>query len=150
MTPSVYELFEKIDKIKGKKAKIEALSQYSQNRAIISVLQVIFDPRYKFQLPDGPTPYRPSDFLDQQGALYQGMRRLPLFLEGHNDLHPTKRETLWIQFLEGLDANDAVLMDNAKDKKMFFKSITREIVDAAFPGLLPNVQNKEEKLTEPV
>jgi hypothetical protein len=47
-----------------------------------------------------------------------------------------KRETLFIQFIEGLDPADAVLMCHVKDKKLPYKSINAKLVNSAFPGLI--------------
>jgi hypothetical protein len=46
-----------------------------------------------------------------------------------------KREMLFIQFIEGIDKDDAVLIVAMKDKKLPFKGITADIVKKAFPDL---------------
>jgi hypothetical protein len=91
-------------------------------------------------LPVGVPPYKPSEYLDQQGNLYRNIRKINLFVEGgdHPDMHPIKRETLFIQFLEGLDPEDAKLICSIKDKRIPYKGITLKLVNTAFPGLLPD------------
>jgi len=104
------------------------------------ILSYSLDPRVKWLLPAGVPPYKPTEFLDQQGNLYRNIRKINLFVEGgdHPDMHTIKRETLFIQFLEGLDPEDAKLICSIKDKRIPYKGITSKLVNTAFPGLLPD------------
>lgn len=103
------------------------------------LLKYAFDPSIVFLLPDGPPPYKPCDFLDQEGRLYTEARKLYLFIEGGNpNLTKVKREMLFIQLIESLDKRDAELLIAIKDKKLPYKEITEKIVRGAFPDLLPN------------
>jgi hypothetical protein len=103
------------------------------------ILRLAFDPGAKFALPEGPTPYKKSEFDKQEGMLFQELRRLYLFLEpscgGNPNLKPQKRENLWIELLESLTPADAELLDAMKDKKLPWKGITKKDVLAAYPGL---------------
>ena len=45
-----------------------------------------------------------------------------------------RRETMWIQLLDGIPAKEAELMDLVKDKVWPFKHITKEIASKAFPN----------------
>lgn len=110
--------------------------------ALRVVLQYALDPRVKFILPVGVPPYKPTEHLDQEGNLYRDFRKLSNFIQGggYPDMHPIKRETLFIQFIEGLFPEDAKLICSIKDKKIPYKGITPKVVNQAFPGL---VQEKE-------
>ena len=103
------------------------------------ILTLAFDPGAKFALPEGPTPYKASEFSDQEGMLFQELRRLYLFLEpscgGNPNLKQRQRENLWIELLESLSPADAQLIDHVKDKKLPWKGITKKDVLAAYPGL---------------
>jgi len=91
-----------------------------------------------FILPEGAPPYKPCEFLDQEGRLYTEARKLYLFIEGGNpNLNKVKREMLFIQLIESLDQRDAELLIAIKDKMLPYKNITEKIVRAAFPDLLP-------------
>jgi hypothetical protein len=102
------------------------------------VLQYALDPRVEFILPIGAPPYKPTEHLDQEGNLYRDIRKLSNFIKGggYPDMHPLKRETLFIQFIEGLHPQDAELICSVKDKKIPYKGITPKLVNQAFPGLV--------------
>jgi hypothetical protein len=106
--------------------------------ALRVVLQYALDPRVKFILPIGTPPYKPTDHLDQEGNLFRDFRKLSNFIEGggYPDMHPIKRETLFVQFIEGLFPQDAELICSVKDKKIPYKGITAKLVNQAFPGLV--------------
>ena len=44
-----------------------------------------------------------------------------------------RRETMWIELLEGIPAKEAEMIDLVKDKVNPFKNITKEIAVKAFP-----------------
>ena len=120
--------------------KINFLYQH-QSEALKTVLQYALHPGIKWALPPGAPPYKPTDFLDQEGMLYMEARRLYLFVEGgNNDLKKVKREMMFIGLLESIHKKDAELLLAAKEKKLPYPSITANIINAAFPGLLPDEQ----------
>lgn len=106
--------------------------------ALRVVLQYALDPRVEFILPIGTPPYKPTEHLDQEGNLYRDFRKLSNFIKGggYPDMHPIKRETLFVQFIEGLFPQDAELICSVKDKKIPYKGITAKLVNQAFPGLV--------------
>jgi hypothetical protein len=58
-------------------------------------------------------------------------------MEGGNpNLNAIKREQIFIQMLESINADDAELLVAMKDKKSPYKNITKDIVVEAFPGLI--------------
>lgn len=131
------EILEEVSKIKKKEERIEELRKHGDNRALLQILQYAFDPRIKWLLPEGVPPYKKNEYIDQESNLYTEMRRLYLFIEGGNpNLNPTKREMLFIGILEMVAPSDAMLLCAIKDKKLPYKTITAEIVNEAFPGLL--------------
>lgn len=133
---SIYELLEEVSKCKKTEEKIQKLRQVD-NAALRVILKYAFDPAIKFALPTGAPPYKPCEFLDQEARLYTEARRLYLFCEGGNpNLSKVKREMLFIQLIESIDKNDAVLLNHVKDKKLPFKGITAKIINEAFPGLI--------------
>jgi hypothetical protein len=105
--------------------------------AIQYILKCFFDPKIKFLLPEGKAPYKPSDLDRQEGRLYAEARKMYLFIEGGQpNLTKLKREQLFIDLLEGIDAQDAALIVAMKDKKIPYKGITRNLVEKTYPGLL--------------
>jgi hypothetical protein len=136
MIKSISEILSEIEKTPAKE-KVDRLQFYSCP-ALHAVLQYALDPRVEWLLPVGIPPYKPCEHLDQHGNLHRDVRKLNNFVKGGNypDMHPLKREVLFIQFIEGLDPEDAVLLCNVKDKRIPYKSITTKLVNSAFPGLI--------------
>lgn len=137
MKLGIAEILELASKKETKAEKIEVLRKYD-SVTLRTCLQGAFDPNIEWDLPEGDPPYKPCDFLDQQGRLYQETRRLWIFLKGRRpDIKPAKKEHLFIGLLESLDKDDAKLLLAVKDKKLNYKGITYKLVQEAFPGLLP-------------
>lgn len=96
-----------------------------------------FDPNVKFLLPEGVPPYNPNKF-DEPKAFINEVPRFYLLVEGGNpNLKPMRREQIFIQMLENVSPDDAKLLLSMKDKKCPYKGITKDIVNLAFPGLIP-------------
>ena len=115
-----------------------ALLRYYDCLPMRVVLQYALDPRIEWLLPQGTPPYKPTDYLDQHGNLQRDIRKLHNFIKGggHPDMHPLKRETLFVQFIEALEPADAALICSIKDKRIPYKGITVSLVNSAFPGLI--------------
>jgi hypothetical protein len=137
MKPSISEILEHCSKLSGAAAKAAFLVQY-QSEPLKAILYYALDPRPVFDLPKGAPPYKVNEFPDQHGRLYVEVRKIPMFLKNgsHPNLHPIKREQLFIQLIEGIDPKDAQLLISVKDKKIPYKGITTNVVNTAFPGLI--------------
>jgi len=122
-----------------------AYLQQNDSMPMRVILQYALDPRIEWLLPIGEPPYKPTEHLDQHGNLYREIRKLHNFIKGggHPTMHPTKREMLFIQFIEGLEPDDAKLMCSVKDKKIPYKGITVKLVNTAFPGLILEKEKKQ-------
>jgi len=132
---SVSKILQQINDLKKKEDRIEAL-RVNGNNALQSILRYIFDPNIKFLLPEGTPPYRPNMY-DEPKALLQELHKIYLFVEGGNpNLKPLRREQLFIQMLEVVNADDALLLLAMKDKSSPYKNINKELVTAAFPELI--------------
>lgn len=132
---SVAKVLSKINGLKKKEDRVKALQQ-NNNYTLRSILQGMFDPNVKFPLPEGTPPYKVNQF-DEPKALHNEVPRFYLLMEGGNpNLKPMKREIIFIQMLEAVNADDAELLIAMKDKKSPYKNINKELVMEAFPGLL--------------
>lgn len=135
MKKSIYNILKECAEPKSKKERVELLQKNCPPVAQ-NILKYAFDPNIVFDLPEGEPPYKPCEFLDQEGMLYSEARRLYLFVKGgNNNLTKVRREMLFIQFIESIDKDDAKLILAVKDKKLPFKGITSDIVKQAFPNL---------------
>jgi hypothetical protein len=138
MNESVYEILEKISKLKTVKQRVSSLSKYQNDFAVKVIVDCVYNPNIEFLLPETDPPYTPVDkAIDAQNVLKRDVRRLKYFLnlpEGEQ-LRPFKREQLFIEMLEAVDPNDAKLLLSVKNKKLPFEGITAKIVADAFPGI---------------
>lgn len=135
MKKSIYNILKECSEPRSVKDRVELLRKNGMP-VVQQILKYAFDPNIKFLLPEGKPPYKPNSYVDQEGILFSEARKLYLFVEGgNNNLKPFRREMLFIQFIEGIDKNDAELICAVKDKKLPFKSITSDVVKQAFPNL---------------
>jgi hypothetical protein len=137
MRIGIAEFLEKVSKLKKREEKIAAL-KYNDSFQIRTILQGVFDPRVVWVLPEGTPPYTPSALVDQENVLINDCRKLIYFIEGGSpNLKQARRETMFIEMLEAVAPADARLLCSIKEKKLPFKGITADIVQEAFPDLLP-------------
>jgi len=135
MQLSVSEILDKAAKMKSKAEKVDWLKK-NEARAVKTVLKAMYDPTLKCLLPEGAPPYKPSEFVDDQGMLFSNSRRIPYFYEGQgSNVKPLRRETIFIELLESVNKDDALLLIDMKDKKRI-KGLTVKTINEAFPNLI--------------
>jgi len=130
------EILDKVSKIKSKKEKVTFLRKY-QTDALRMICKASFDPEIIWELPKGDVPYRENDAPEgtEHTLLQQEVQRLYHFIKGGNPtLSQNKRETMFIQMLEGLHKDEASLLISAKDKKLHqkYKGLSDNVVKEAF------------------
>ena len=135
-TRSFAEILTQVSKIKTKKEKVQFLRQY-QTDALRMICKASFDPKIEWVLPDGDVPYRENDAPEgtEHTQLHQEVRKLYHFIKGGNPaLKQNKREMMFVQMLEGLHKDEAVLLIAAKDKKLHrqYKGLSDNVVKEAF------------------
>ena len=137
MRKSIYNILKEASELKTEDEIVNALRV--ANPAVRQLIRYAYDPAIKFMLPEGSPPYKPCEFLDQEGRLPVELRKLYLFVEGGNpNLTKVKREMLFIQLIESIDKDDAVLLCSVKDKKLPFKKLTKKLIKKAFPDDYPD------------
>ncbi len=137
MIRSISEILKMAHMAETKEAKIAVLRD-NVSKALTTILISAYDDRVEWLLPPGLVPFKvmPED-SDQEGRLYQESKKLYMFLkDGGSDITQLRREMLFIQLLESLDKRDAFLMIAVKDKKLPYSTLTRELIDEAFPNML--------------
>ena len=118
--PFVNEILDYVSGQKSKIAKVEALKEY-RNEALVSILIWNFDQTVVSMIPEGEVPFTPND--SPQGTDHTSLRReqrnLYHFVKGGNDaLSKLRRESMFIQMLEGLHPNEAMIVILAKDGRL--------------------------------
>ena len=132
----ISEILEKVSKVKTKKEKVTILQQYNHD-ALRMVIKSSFDPKIEWALPDGDVPYTRNDAPEgtEHSSLSYESRKLYHFIKGaDNQISQNKRETMFVQMLEGLHECEADVLVAAKDKKLhqMYKGLSKNVVVEAF------------------
>ena len=135
----ISEVLRKVSNAKTKEEKAKLLNKHN-SQALRSLLIWNFDESVISMLPEGEVPYTPNDAPvgTDHTRLEQEYRGLYRFVKGGADKLPSlKRESMFVQLLEGLSAEEAELLVLIKDKKLTskYKRITRATVAEAFPNI---------------
>jgi len=134
--PLMSEIATKINNAKDKPRKLKVLQDHD-SIALRQVLKGAFDPNIDWLLPKGDVPYKVNDapIGTDHTILSQEAKRLYLFTKGgDNTLSQNKRETTFIQMLEGLSAEEAEFLIAVVNKKINnkYKGFTANLVKEAF------------------
>ena len=161
--PFTFEVLSLVVKQKSNAKKVEVLKKYEHN-SIKALFIWNYDDSVISLLPPGEVPYSSlqeeqstsgtlSTRINQQSetmrynntpnankghtTLRREWTKLYNFIKGGNDaLNGLRRETMFIQILQGLHPLDAEILCLVKDKKLYDKyKITKEIVTEAYPDI---------------
>lgn len=131
------EVLQKVSNAKTKAQKIKLLQEMN-SPALRALLIANFDESVISMLPDGDVPYKANDAPEEteHTKLIQEYRKLYLFFKGGANISQARRETLFIQMLEGLHKGEAEVLCLIKDRKLGKRwKITRQCVEEAFPQI---------------
>ena len=131
------EVLQKISNAKTKAQKVKLLDEYN-TPALRAILIANFDESVISMLPEGDVPYKKNDAPEEteHTKLEHEYRKLYLFFKGGANISQTRRETLFIQLLEGLHKGEAEVLCLVKDRKIGKRwKITRQCVEQAFPSI---------------
>jgi len=134
--PLLHEILIKVNNAKDKSKKIDVLRE-NDSVPLRQILKGAFDPKIKWDLPEGTPPYKENDAPagTEHTTLHTESRRLWHFVEGADKkLSKSKKEIMFIQMLEGLHADDAKLLIAVKEKELnkMYKGLTDAVVKDAF------------------
>ena len=136
--PFVHEILELVDSQRTKAKKIEILREYN-DLALKAILIWNFDPTAISVLPEGPVPYKENEVPigTDHTSLRREWKNLYHFVKGGNDrLSAIRRETMFVQMLEGLHPEEAKIICLVKDKDLESRyKITYDIVQQAYPDI---------------
>ena len=133
----LHEVLQKVSNAKTKVQKIKLLQEHN-TPALRQILIANFDESVISMLPEGDVPYEKNEVPEgtEHTKLVHEYRKLYLFFKGGANVSQTRRETLFIQLLEGLHAGEAEVLCLMKDKKLGKRwKITRQCVEEAFPQI---------------
>ena len=136
--PFVFEVLELANKQKTVAKRVEVLQEHRYD-ALVSVLIWNFDDAAISLLPEGVVPYERNEVPigTDHTSLRKEYTNLYHFVKGGNDsLSAIRRETMFIQMLEGLHPEEAKIICLVKDKSLTDKyKITKDMVVEAFPDI---------------
>ena len=136
--PFQHEILELVNKQRSKAKKIDILREY-ENDALKALFIWNFDQSVISLLPDGHVPFKENEVPvgTDHTSLRREYKQLYHFVKGGNDgLSSLRRETMFIQMLEGLHPEEAALLCLVKDKELQSKyNITKEMVSEAYPDI---------------
>ena len=118
--PFMHEILELVSDQKTKAKKIDVLREYRDD-SLTAILIWQFDDSVQSAMPEGQVPYKPNEV--PVGTDHTSLRRewktLYHFIKGCNDgLNNLRRETMFVQMLEGLHPQEAEIICLVKDKRL--------------------------------
>ncbi len=115
----------------------KAIEKYKQEFLLKAIFAHAFLDSHKWLLPEGEPPFKPA--AEPMGMtetnLYTEARRLYVFMKP--ELTPLKRESMFINLLEGIHPEEAKVLIAVKDQKLhkLYPKITHKLVSDA--GFIP-------------
>jgi hypothetical protein len=136
--PFIHEILELADSQRTKAKRVEILKEYESD-ALKALLIWNFDDSVISLLPQGHVPYKENEVPvgTDHTSLRREYRQLYHFVKGGNDsLSSLRRETMFIQMLEGLHPEEAKILCLIKDKQLSTKyKIDKTMVTEAYPDI---------------
>ena len=136
--PFMSEILELASKQRSVAKKVEVLQEYSTD-ALKAILIWNFDETAVSMVPEGEVPYEKNDVPigTDHTSLRKEWKNLYHFVQGgNNTLSPIRRETMFIQMLEGLHPDEAEILCLVKDGRLSEKyKLTKEVVGKAYPDI---------------
>ena len=137
--PFLHEILELVNEQKTKAKKVQILKEYRDD-SLTAILIWNFDESIESAIPEGQVPYKPNEV--PVGTDHTSLRRewktLYHFVKGGNDkLNNLRRETMFVQMLEGLHPDEAAIVCLVKDKNLTDKyKVTLDQVKEAYPDIV--------------
>lgn len=135
---TVHEMLKHISELPAKD-RVGAVQEISKLKPVLrEVLGYTYHKNYKFTLPEGDPPFKTMDVPPNMGLnrLPAELRKFKYFVN-NTELHAIKREKIFIEMLEALSPEEALLAIMMKNKKLTgpYKNVTRKLVEEALPDL---------------
>ena len=136
--PFIHEILDHIEEQETRSGKIKALREYRDD-SLTAILIWNFDDSVVSAVPEGQVPYKENEVPvgTDHTSLRREWKNLYHFIKGGNDkLSGLRRETMFIQMLEGLHPDEARIVILAKDKRLSDEySVSYDQVREAYPDI---------------
>lgn len=138
MELEVFEIFHQFSQLKTRKDKIAFLKEKGNIPAVKDVIRGVFDDRLEFVLPAGKPPYTPNRPESVPSTLRKKHREFGDYVKGARSarLKQFQIEKQFIQMLESIHPEDALIVLDMVNKKSPVKGLTKKIAEEAFPNLI--------------
>ena len=138
--PFIHEILELVGELRTKAKRVEILKEYRDD-SLTAILIWNFDERVQSAVPDGQVPYKENEVPvgTDHTSLRREWKQLYHFIKGGNDtLSSLRRESMFIQLLEGLHPKEAEIICLVKDKELeeVYPKVTLDVVKEAFPDIV--------------
>ena len=132
----ISEILDKVSKVKTKQEKVNILREHN-HPSLRMVIKSSFDANIEWALPEGEVPFTRNDAPEgtEHSSLSYESRKLYHFIKGGNSqITQNKRETMFVQMLEGLHESEADVLVASKDKILHqkYKGLSDNVVKEAF------------------
>ena len=136
--PFMNEILELVTEQKTDAKKVAILQEYECD-ILKSLFIWNFDDSIISLLPEGKVPYKANEnpLGTDHSSLRREQRNLYMFVKGGNDaLSTIRRETIFIQMLEGLHPKEADIIIAVKDRNLEdMYDVSFEVVEEAYPDI---------------
>jgi hypothetical protein len=138
--PFIHEILDLVSEQRTKAKRVEILKEYRDD-SLTAILIWNFDDRVQSAVPDGQVPYKENEVPigTDHTSLRREWKQLYHFIKGGNDtLSGLRRESMFIQLLEGLHPKEAEIICLIKDKDLesVYSKVTLDVVKEAFPDIV--------------
>ena len=138
--PFIHEILDLVSEQRTKAKRVDILKEYRDD-SLTAILIWNFDDRVQSAVPDGQVPYKENEVPvgTDHTSLRREWKQLYHFIKGGNDtLSGLRRESMFIQLLEGLHPKEAEIICLVKDKELeeVYPKITLDVVKEAFPDIV--------------
>lgn len=140
-TLSIAEVISETVRKKTKEEKIKYLREHNSTE-LRNIFILTYDKGFELRLPKSVPPYKQSELEENRGLLYREARKLKYFVAGNqagDNLDKIKIESLFIQMLENVHREDAVVLEHLVMRKPF-KGLTAAIINEAFGEIIKGKQ----------
>ena len=134
----IFEVLQQFELLKTKKEKLKHLRTHD-SPALRDMIRCSLDPKIQFLLPEGAPPYNPAATSSIPSNLLRQNVKLTYWVKGSpkaEQVDKIRRERIFMDVLESIHPEDALVLINAKEKKQLAKGLTVKFVNEAFPGLI--------------
>ena len=137
--PFLNEILDYVETQKTKAKKVQALQEYRDD-SLTAILIWNFDSSVISAVPEGVVPYKENEVPigTDHTSLRREWKNLFHFIKGGNDsLSNLRRETMFIQMLEGLHPEEAKIICLVKDKNLTERyKLSQAVVAEAYPDIV--------------